>query len=155
MTTVPEPVDPEMEGEAAVRAVLEDRMAAMGSGDADRMLDLYAPEVVRFGLAPPLRVCGPGARDAAAVRSWLEGFEATPRYEVTDWTVRTTGDIAFSHSLNRMSATPRGSTEGFQLWYRETLCLRKLGDEWKIVHEHDSAPFHMDGSFRAAVDLNP
>jgi hypothetical protein len=26
---------------------------------------------------------------------------------------------------------------------------------WKIVHEHTSVPFHMDGSFRAATDLTP
>jgi hypothetical protein len=24
---------------------------------------------------------------------------------------------------------------------------------WRITHEHDSVPFHMDGSFRATVDL--
>jgi PhnB protein len=26
---------------------------------------------------------------------------------------------------------------------------------WKIVHEHSSTPFYMDGSYRAAVDLKP
>ena len=24
-----------------------------------------------------------------------------------------------------------------------------------IVHEHESVPFYMDGSFRAAIDLKP
>lgn len=38
---------------------------------------------------------------------------------------------------------------------RVTLCLRRVGSAWMIVHEHESVPFYMDGSFRAAVDLQP
>lgn len=26
---------------------------------------------------------------------------------------------------------------------------------WRIVHQHESTPFYMDGSFTAAVDLTP
>jgi ketosteroid isomerase-like protein len=26
---------------------------------------------------------------------------------------------------------------------------------WRIVQEHVSVPFHMDGSYRAAIDLQP
>ena len=38
---------------------------------------------------------------------------------------------------------------------RATVCLRKVGGEWKIVHEHESVPFYMDGSQRPAFDLAP
>ena len=41
------------------------------------------------------------------------------------------------------------------LWMRSTLCFRREGGAWKIAHAHTSVPFHMDGSFRAAVDLAP
>ncbi|MGH3157151.1 MAG: nuclear transport factor 2 family protein, partial [Streptosporangiaceae bacterium] len=41
------------------------------------------------------------------------------------------------------------------LWYRSTLGLRRLDGEWRIVHEHTSTPFYMDGSLRAATDLRP
>jgi len=33
--------------------------------------------------------------------------------------------------------------------------LRKIDDAWKITHEHNSAPFYMDGSGRPALDLLP
>jgi ketosteroid isomerase-like protein len=36
-----------------------------------------------------------------------------------------------------------------------TLCFRKIDGEWRITHEHESVPFYMDGSVRAAVDLEP
>jgi ketosteroid isomerase-like protein len=41
------------------------------------------------------------------------------------------------------------------MWTRSTLGLRKIGDGWKITHEHNSAPFYMDGSGRPALDLQP
>lgn len=67
--------------------------------------------------------------------------------------ITTAEDVAFWHSLNRMRAT---TTDGEQtdLWFRQTLCLRKVGGEWRIAHEHDSVPFYMDEA-RAAIDLTP
>ena len=38
---------------------------------------------------------------------------------------------------------------------RSTVCFRRVGRTWKIVHEHASVPFCMDGSYRAATDLAP
>jgi PhnB protein len=48
-------------------------------------------------------------------------------------------------------------TDGEQvdLWFRATVGLRKIGGRWRITHEHESVPFYMDGSYRAAVDLKP
>jgi ketosteroid isomerase-like protein len=40
-------------------------------------------------------------------------------------------------------------------WQRITICLRRIDGIWKIVHEHTSVPFYMDGSYRAATDLKP
>jgi PhnB protein len=45
--------------------------------------------------------------------------------------------------------------EKADVWFRLTLGLRKLGGEWRIAHQHESVPFYMDGSYRAAVDLKP
>jgi len=39
------------------------------------------------------------------------------------------------------------------LWFRETLGLQKFDGKWLIGHSHDSVPFYMDGSYKAAVDL--
>jgi PhnB protein len=63
-------------------------------------------------------------------------------------------DTAFCHSLTRMRGT---KTDGQKtdIWFRLTLCFRKIGSAWKIAHEHESVPFSMDGRFKAAVDLEP
>jgi ketosteroid isomerase-like protein len=41
------------------------------------------------------------------------------------------------------------------MWTRQTICLAKMGGEWKITHAHTSVPMNMDGDYRAAIDLKP
>ena len=36
-----------------------------------------------------------------------------------------------------------------------TLALERRPEGWRIVHLHEFVPFHMDGSQRAALDLEP
>lgn len=66
--------------------------------------------------------------------------------------MRAGDDIAFCHSLNRLSD---GAPEGFGLWFRATTGLRRREGRWRVVHEHTSTPFYLDGSFKAAIDLKP
>ena len=71
-------------------------------------------------------------------------------YEFRDVEVELAGDLAVAYGLTRM-----GDGATFELWFRTTLVLRETGGSWQIVHAHESTPFHMDGSLRAAVDLTP
>jgi len=41
------------------------------------------------------------------------------------------------------------------LWFRDTFGFQRIKGKWKIAHEHESVPFYMDGSFKAAIDLEP
>lgn len=141
--------------ETQIRELVEDRAAAIRAGDAERLAGWYAPGAVTFTLAPPLRNAGPEVRDPAVLRAWFATFDGPVDYEVRDLEVTAGDDVAFCHSLNRMSATPRGMSEPFTLWLRATVCLRKVDGRWLVAHEHTSTPFYMDGSFRAALDLSP
>jgi uncharacterized protein (TIGR02246 family) len=141
--------------EAQIRQLIEEKAAALRARDADRMIAAYAPDVVQFDLAPPLRHVGPEVRDATSLRTWLAGFHGPMDMEVRDLVVTVGGDVAICHSLNCLTATPQGMTESFSLWFRVTLGLRRHDGTWLISHEHESTPFEMDGSFRASVDLKP
>jgi ketosteroid isomerase-like protein len=142
--------------EAQIRQLIGEQAIAMRTRDAERILaSRYAPEIVKFDLAPPLQHTGPELLDVRGLQSWFAGFDGPIDYEIRDLTVTAGEDVAFAHSLNRLSTTPRGATQKFDLWFRATVCLRKLDGTWRITHEHNSTPFYMDGSFRAAVDLQP
>ncbi|WP_433086514.1 nuclear transport factor 2 family protein [Dactylosporangium sp. CA-052675] len=137
-----------------IRDVIEGKAALLETGDARAIMAYYAPSYVEYTLAPPLRQPGDG-RDPAPLESWMATFEAPPRREVTRLEITADGDVAFATSLDRLSAVPRGSAEGFSLWFRVTLGLRRIDGRWLVTHEHESVPFEMDGSLRASVGLTP
>jgi len=138
-----------------VLQTLADQQAALHAGDAESVVSYYAPDVRQFDLAPPLQKQGEGVRDVAGLRDWLGTFDGPVDTEFRDLSVTAEGDVAFCHGLKRLSAVPKGSSESFELWMRVTFGLRRVDGTWTITHEHESTPFHMDGSFLAATDLRP
>jgi ketosteroid isomerase-like protein len=137
-----------------IRTVVEGRAATLQTGDVKALLAYYAPRVVEFSLAPPLRQQN-DAQDPEPVERWMATFEAPPKRAVTQLEIAVSGDVAYATSIDCLTATPKGMPESFSLWYRVTLGLRKVDGEWLIAHEHESVPFEMDGSFKASVDLKP
>jgi len=106
---------------------------------------------VRFYLAPPLQASQPLREN---LESWFTTFEGNIGYEIRDLRITTATDLAYCHSFNRITGQKVGG-ENADVWFRETLCLRLIHGHWLITHTHESVPFYMDGSFRAAVDLQP
>jgi ketosteroid isomerase-like protein len=142
------------DNESQIRDVIEAKAAALKTGDVRTMLSYYAPGVVEFSLAPPLRQLT-DAHDPEPVEKWIATFEAPPTREVTRLEISAGDNVAFATSIDSLSAVSKGMTEGFTLWFRATKGLRKIDGRWLVVHEHDSVPFEMDGSFRASVGLQP
>ena len=140
--------------EDEIREFVEDFASGIRAKDPDRIVTHYAPDTVMFILAPPLRYTPKNSPGKKGVEDWLSSFEGPIGYEIRDLTITAADDVAFCHSLNRISGTRSGG-EKTDIWIRETLCLRRLGDGWKIAHQHESVPFYMDGSGRAATDLEP
>jgi ketosteroid isomerase-like protein len=137
--------------EAQIRALLDGRARAMRAKDVDGVMARYAPEAVVFDLAPPLISTG---ADAENLQAWFATWEGPIDFEIRDLNVLAGDDVAFCHSLSRLSGT-KTDGEKVDVWFRLTLGFHGIGGEWKIAHQHESVPFHMDGSYRAAVDLKP
>ena len=142
--------------ETDIRALLAENTAAFAARDAERVLNIYADGAVRYTLAPPL-VQGPDTAygDADGLRTWFATFDGPVEIFYRDAVVTASGDVAFTHALASMTATPVGAAESFTLWFRCTFGLRRIDGDWRIVHQHESTPFYMDGSFKAAIDLTP
>jgi uncharacterized protein (TIGR02246 family) len=140
--------------EEQIRALLEDRAAATAAGDARRFLAPCAPEIVQFELGPPLQLRGGEGLDEKAVEAWYATWDGPVEVSLTQVEITVGGDVAFSHSINRMRGTKADGYE-VDLWSRATVGLRRTGGTWRITHTHSSVPFLMDGSGRAALDLKP
>lgn len=137
-----------------IQEVIEAKAAALQTGDVKLLHSYYAPQVREFSLAPPLGTVVDSA-DPAGVEQWLAGFVRPPRREVTQLEITADGDVAFATSIDSMTMAHKGGTPEVTLWYRVTLGLRRIDGRWLVTHEHESVPFYMDGSLRAAVDLEP
>lgn len=140
--------------EAGIRALIEERCAAMGDKDPARAMATLARDIVAFELAPPLALGPEAARDEAGLAAWLSGWDGPVGIEVRDLHIETGGDVGWCRSLNRLHGILKGGRR-VDMWMRSTLAFRREDGAWKIVHGHSSVPFLMDGSFRAATDLRP
>jgi ketosteroid isomerase-like protein len=139
-----------------VHAVLDELATAHAAHDANGLFALYTDDMVSYSLAPPLQQ-GPdtpyGTVDG--IRAWFAGFDGPVQITYHDPIVHQDCDLAFAHTLTQMTATRAGQDESISTWYRATFGLRRIDGSWRITHRHDSTPFYMDGSFRAATDLEP
>lgn len=135
---------------AEIEALFQRLSKAHADHDADTIIACYVPNAVIFDLAPPL---GRHGMKRDSVVAWLASWEGPIRLEARDVDIMIEGDLAFVSALNRMHGRQGGEEQG--LWYRTTMCLRKASGQWRIVCDHSSVPFYMDGSYRAAVDLEP
>ena len=119
--------------------------------DADALMACFAPGAVIYDLAPPL---GQHGHDRSEVQAWLDTWQGPISLTAAEVDLVVSGDLAYSSALNRIGGT---KTDGanVDLWFRTTMCFRRTGSGWRILHGHSSVPFLMDGSDRAALDLRP
>ena len=137
--------------QAAIHAIFGDRTNALFGKVADLAVKHFADDVVSYDLAPPLQHVGP---DRQGIQAWFDTWDGPISWAMHDTHVEIGGDIAFARGLGHMTGTKKDGGK-VDTWVRVTVCLGRRAGAWKITHEHTSVPFHMDGSFKAAVDLKP
>ena len=138
--------------EASIRALIDDQAEAIRAKDVNGSVSSYAPNVLLFDVVDPLqRVGSEAAKERLA--EWFSSFQGPIGYELRDLSVTASEDAAFSHSLRRVSATTSDGQK-LDMWWRATVCYRKLDGEWMITHEHASVPFDAE-TRRASLSLEP
>jgi len=140
--------------ETLILEMIDARNDAIRAGDAAGALAALAKDVTAYELQPPLAYVGEAARDEQGLEAWFETWDGPVAIEMPAPTISVDGDLAFAFGVCRMRGHKKGQGH-VELWYRTTLCLERQSGEWKVVHEHSSVPFRMDGSEKAALDLRP
>ncbi len=118
--------------------------------DANAIVDCYASDAVIYSLASPLK----DKIDRAGIAAWLDTWDGPILIDAADMDLVVGDGLAWSTALNRMQGTKTDGTRE-DIWFRTTMCFRKVDGVWRIVHDHSSTPFYMDGSLKAAIDLKP
>lgn len=138
--------------EAQIRTLLEERVKAVRARDIRGAMSNIAPDVLSFDVANPLQYVGSEASRKHA-EEWFASFQGRIGYEIWDLSITTGEDLAFSHSLNRVIATTTDQKK-IDMYWRATVCYRKIAGKWLVTHEHNSVPFD-PASGKASLDLKP
>jgi ketosteroid isomerase-like protein len=134
--------------EAEVLATLALQRKGFHDKDAAAIAELYTDDARLATLAPPLL----DGQDEAGLALWLSAWDGPVKLENRDTRISIDGSLAVCHGLTHVSVRNHEG-EDIGWWMRTTICLRRENGGWKIFHEHESVPFYMDGSLKAAVDL--
>jgi uncharacterized protein (TIGR02246 family) len=142
----------QMSDEEQIRALIEDRIQAVRTKDATGAMSVVAPDVLLFDVVNPLRNVG-ADKARQRIDEWFSSFEGPIGYQLHDLKIVAGTDVAFCHSLNQVDGTKTDGNK-LQMWWRATVCLRKIDGRWTITHEHSSVPFD-PATGKASLDLEP
>lgn len=138
--------------EAVIQEILDNCIRSLHDRDIEGIMSLYAQEVVSFDIVPPLQYRGADAfRDVW--KKTFSLFQGPIGYEIHDLSITVGDDMAFTHSLNRVSGT-MNSGQQTDFWLRWTACFRKINGKWLIVHHQNSVPVDLEHG-KAVLSLKP
>lgn len=137
--------------EHQIGEIIESQLAALSAKEVEGSIAGYVEGNVMYTMAPPLK--SQNADPVKSVQEWFDSWDGPLKFEYKDMQIKVSGDLAFSTSLRRMVGDQNG--RHLDIWSRKTLVFERIDGEWKIVHDHESVPFYMDGSNKAAIDLKP
>ncbi|QTD32132.1 YybH family protein [Pseudomonas fluorescens] len=134
-----------MSTQAQIQAIIDTYRQAVMTKDVDKVMTLYADDILSFDAIKALQFKGKEAYRA----HWVACMEMCPGphiFEFHEIVIETGDNIAFAHWVANCGGTnDKGETQS--CWMRATACYRLVGGAWKIAHEHWSAPFDpMTGS---------
>jgi len=142
------------EDDQAVRALLQQLVAAYESRDVPTIMAFYVPDesLIAFDMTPPLRFVGAKAF-SQGYQDFYAAFPGPVTVETRQMNITTTGALAYAHGIDTWTVTdPIGKQVSFTV--RETYVLRKLAGKWLIIHEHASVPVDFNTG-KAAFSLDP
>ncbi|MDV2992496.1 MAG: hypothetical protein N4J56_002150 [Chroococcidiopsis sp. SAG 2025] len=137
--------------EAQIRQLIAEQQRAICTKDVERIVSRYANEVILFDVKPPFQTKG---KDAVR-QLWQDCLPYFPdafEMETRDLTITVNDNLATAHWLFRFKGEQ--DHPAMQTWMRATAVCQKERDDWQILHEHISVPFHLETS-QAVFTLNP
>lgn len=127
------------EDKAAIRSLIASWSRAVEARDPQAIVAAYTEQTVLYDAIPPARTVGASAI-AELWRRCLPYFPQKFRSEHRDLVIEVEGDLAFVHGLHRFLPEPADHPCGATAM-RVTVCYRRIGGHWRVLHEHVSVPF--------------
>jgi uncharacterized protein (TIGR02246 family) len=124
--------------EAAIRELVQSWARAVRAKDLDGILANHSTDILMFDVPPPLQSKG----IEAYKKTWELFFSWSNDpvvFDIKDMNIIAGSDVAFVAALMRCAGTEKNG-ERIELEFRLTIGLRRIGDQWMVLHEHHSIP---------------
>jgi len=124
--------------EAAIRELVQSWARAVRAKDLDGILANHSTDILMFDVPPPLQSKG----IEAYKKTWELFFSWSNDpvvFDIKDMNIIAGSDVAFVAALMRCAGTEKNG-ERIELEFRLTIGLRRIGDQWIVLHEHHSIP---------------
>jgi ketosteroid isomerase-like protein len=126
-----------MSNETQIKSLIENWAAAVRNKDIDAILANHSADIVMYDVPFPFMSVG-----IEAYRETWDLFFKYARPEVFDiqqLDIVADENVAFCYA--KMLCSDKSDTIEFaDLYFRLTIGLKKINNEWTIVHEHHSVP---------------
>src|ERR1700753_2245459 len=125
------------ETEKEIRQLIEDWAEAVRKSDLDKILASHSIDIVMYDVPKPFQSIGIDAYR----KTWDTFFKFTrPEvFDIQELHVIADQNVAFCYATMKC-ADKSNSVDYVDLYFRLTIGLRKINDQWTIVHEHHSVP---------------
>ena len=138
--------------EVQIQQVMDEWVAAVKARDTERLMALYASDVVVYDYPPPLQHIGV-EQHRRSFEQWFAMMAGEVRCELRDLRITARDDLAFARALNHITGISADGETKIDQWVRATVCFEKRGGAWRVVHEHVSVPIDENG--RGLTNLKP
>jgi uncharacterized protein (TIGR02246 family) len=126
--------------EGQIRELLDNFSLAFRAKNADQLMSFYehSDKLVAFDWVTPRQFTGWDAY-RKDFKHLFDGFDGPITYDISDVSITTDGNMAYSHSMNHLAGTLKNGNKKDTV-VRVTAVYRKIEGKWLIVHEHVSVP---------------
>jgi len=126
-----------MNNEAQIRTLIENWAAAVRNKDMDGVLAHHSADIVMYDVPPPFQSVGIDAYRS----TWDIFFKYTKPgvFDIQELHIVAGEEVAFCYATMKCS-DKSDSGDFVELPFRLTIGLKKIGEQWIIVHEHHSIP---------------
>ncbi len=135
-----------------IKAVIKNRTDAIKSQDIEKAVSAYNDDLLMFDVVGELSASGVQAVKER-LTTWFGTMQKLTDYEVRIIDIAVDNAMAYCNNFNHIVAVKKDGKD-LNMWWRETLGLKKQNDNWLIFSAHSSVPF--DGqSGKASTGLKP
>ena len=127
-----------MKDELAIRNLVENWASAVRRKDLSGILRNHSESMLMFDVPPPVQIKGIEAYE----KSWDLFFSWSHDpvvFDIGEMSITAGNDVAFVTTVMRCAGTEANGGD-IELDFRLTVGLRKIDDQWIVMHEHHSIP---------------